>query len=78
MLSLRDSSKLAVVSRFQSLPPHDVPKLAKVGLRDGVVGFELQRAQVVGLRLGQLPVQVEDGAQVHESCRVLRDGGDTA
>lgn len=64
--------------RFQSLPLHDVPQLAKVGLCDGVVGFELQRAQVVGLRLGEFPVQVEDGAEVHESCRELRDEGDTA
>lgn len=66
------------MSRFQSLPLHDVPKLAKVGLCDGVIGLELQRAQVLGLRLGEFPVQVEDGAEVHESCRVLRDGGDTA
>lgn len=63
---------------FRSLPLHDVAKLAKVGLRDGVVRFELQRTQVVGLRLGEFPVQVEDGAQVHESCRVLGDGGHTA
>lgn len=74
-----DSSKFATVLRFQSLPLHDVPKLAKVGLCDGVVGFELQCAQVVGLRLGELPVQVEDGAEVHESCRVLAEtGGDAA
>lgn len=74
--SLLDSWKFATVFRFQSLLLHDVPKLTKVGLCDGVVGFELQRAQVVGLRLGEFPVQVEDGAEVHESCWVLRDGGD--
>lgn len=54
------------------MPLHDVTKLAQVGLRDCVVGFELQRAQVVGLRLGELPVQVEDGAEVHQRRRVLR------
>lgn len=57
---------------LRSLPLHDVPKLAQVGLRDGVVGFEPQRAQVVGLRLGEFPVQVEDGAEVHQRRRVLR------
>lgn len=62
----------------EPLPLHDVPQLAQVGLGDDVVGFELQRTQVVGLRLGKLPVQVEDGAEVHEGGRVLGEGRDTA
>lgn len=60
----------------ESLPLHDVPKLAQVGLGDGVVGLELQRAQVVGLRFGELTVEVEDGAEVHQSGRVLGRGKD--
>lgn len=58
----------------ESLPLHDVPQLAQVGLGYGVVGLELQRAQVVGLRSGELTVEVEDGAEVHQSRRVLGRG----
>lgn len=60
----------------ESLPLHDVPKLAQVGLGDGVVGLELQRAQVVGLCFSELTVEVEDGAKVHQSGRVLGRGKD--
>lgn len=56
----------------QPLPLHDVPELAQVGLGDDVVGLEPQRPQVVGLGLGQPPVEVEDGAEVHEGGGVLR------
>ena len=59
----------------EPLALHDVPQLAQVGARDAVVGLELQRPQVLGLRLRQLPVQVEDGAQVHQGGRVLRRKG---
>ena len=61
----------------EPLPLHDVPQLAQVGLGDDIVRFELQRAQVVGLRFGEFPVQVEDGAEVHQSGRVLGEGRDT-
>ncbi len=57
----------------ESLPLHDVPQLAQVGLGDDVVRFELECAQVVGLRLRKLSIQVEDGAEVHQSRRVLRE-----
>lgn len=40
---------------------HDVPQLAQVGLGDGVVWLQLQSSQVVGLRLLQLPVEMENG-----------------
>lgn len=56
----------------EPLPLHDVPQLAQVGARDGVVGLEAQRPQIVGLGFGQLSVQVEDRAQVHERRRVLQ------
>lgn len=58
----------------ESLPLHDVPQLAQVGLGNDVVRLELQRTQVVGLRFGKLPVQVEDGTEVHQSSRVLGEG----
>lgn len=50
---------------------HDVPQLAQVGLGDDVIRLELQRPQVVGLRLRQPPIQVEDGAQIHQGRRIL-------
>lgn len=55
----------------QTLPLHDVPQLAQVGLGDDVIRLELQRPQVVGLRLRQPPIQVEDGAQIHQGRRIL-------
>ena len=61
----------------EPLPLHDVPQLAQVGLGDGVVRFELQRSQVVGLGFRELPVQVEDGTEVHQSSGVLGEGRDT-
>lgn len=64
--------------RPESLPLHDIPKLAQVGLGDDIVGFELQRAQVVGLGFGEFAIEVEDGAEVHESSRVLEEARDTA
>lgn len=68
--SLRVASPLSP----ESLPLHDVPQLAQVGLGDEVVRFELQSSQVVGLRFGEFSVQVEDGAEVHQSSWVLRNG----
>lgn len=49
----------------QALLHHDVPQLAQVGLGDGVVRLQLQRSQVIGFSVLQLPVEVEDGSQVH-------------
>ncbi|TNN44597.1 hypothetical protein EYF80_045199 [Liparis tanakae] len=54
------------------LPLHDVPQLPQIGLGDDVIGFELERAQVVVLRFGKFPIQVEDGTEVHQSSRVLK------
>lgn len=62
----------------ESLPLHDIPQLAQVGLGDDIVGFELQCTQVVGLRFREFTIEVEDGAEVHESSRVLGEGRDTA
>lgn len=67
-----------LMPRPESLPLHDIPKLAQVGLGDDIVGFELQCTQVVGLRFREFTVEVEDGAEVHESSRVLEEGRDTA
>lgn len=61
----------------ESLPLHDVPKLAQVGLSDGIVRFELQCPQVVGLGFREFTIEVKDGAEVHQSRRVLGEGQDT-
>lgn len=58
----------------ESLPLHDVPQLTQVGLGNDIIRFELKRTQVVGLCLRKFPVQVEDGTEVHQSSRVLREG----
>lgn len=60
----------------KSLPLHDVPQLPQIGLGDDIIGFELERAQVVVLRFGKFPIQVEDGTEVHQSSRVLEEGRD--
>ena len=61
----------------EPLPLHDVPQLAQVGLGDDIIRFQLESMQVVGLRFRKLPVQVEDGPEVHQSSRVLREAKDT-
>lgn len=74
-VSNKSSSSVASLLSPDPLPLHDVPQLAQVGLGDDVVGFELQGTQVVGLRLGKLSVQVEDGTEVHQSGWVLKRRG---
>lgn len=75
----RLSSKVALlrpehVLGPESLPLHDVPQLAQVWLSNDVVWFELERAHVVFLCFWKFPVEVEDGTQVHQCSRVLREG----
>lgn len=55
----------------QALFLHDVPQLAQVGLGDAVVGFQVKRAEVIGFGFLQLPVEVEDGSQVHQGRGIL-------
>lgn len=55
----------------ESLPLHDVPQLAQVGLSNDIVRFELQCTQVVGLCFGKFPIQVKNGAKIHQSSWVL-------
>ena len=50
---------------------HEVPQLEQVVAGDGVVGFELQGGEVAALRLLQLAVHVQHGAQVHVRRRLL-------
>lgn len=73
------SSKVALVRPQpvpdpESLPLHDVPKLAQIGLGNDIVRFELERTQVVGLGFGEFTIEVKDGAEVHQSSRVLGEG----
>lgn len=56
----------------QALFLHDVPQLTQVGLRDAVVGFELQRSEVISLCFLKLPIEVKDCPQVHQGCRILK------
>ena len=58
----------------ESLPLHDVPQLAQVGLGNDIIRFELECAQVVGLCFGKFPIQVENGTKVHQSSRILGEG----
>lgn len=80
LCSLRRSQRGTLISEADflhpqfspdSLPLHDVPQLAQVGLGNGVVRFELESSQVVRLRFWKLTVQVEDGAKVHQSSWTL-------
>lgn len=56
----------------QALFLHDVPQLTQVGLGDGVIGFQFKCSEVIGFSFMQLPVEVEDRPQVHQSCRILK------
>lgn len=55
----------------QALLLHDVPQLPQVGLRDGVVRFQLQGPEVISFSVLQFPVEVQDGSQVHQGSRIL-------
>lgn len=77
------SSKVALVRPQpvldpESLPLHDVPKLAQIWLGNDIVRFELECTQVVGLGFGEFTIEVKDGAEVHQSGRVLGEGRGTA
>lgn len=56
----------------QALFLHDVPQLAQVGLGDDVIGFQVQRSEVIGFCLLQFPIEVENRPQVHQGGRVLK------
>lgn len=58
-------------SGSQTLFLHDIPEFVEVGLSDEVVWFELQRTEVVALSFLQLPIKMEDGPEIHQSCWVL-------
>lgn len=59
----------------QALFLHDVPQLAQVGLGDAVVGFQIKRSEVIGFGFLQLPIEVEDGSQVHQGRGILKARG---
>jgi len=55
----------------ESLPLHDVPQLTQVGLGNDIVWFQLESSQVVRFCFWKFSIQVEDGAEVHQSSWVL-------